>query len=61
VQWAIEILDTADANALVELAGLLGWGRSPVGRNNAPSGKTWQSRVAAVGSFGFKMTTSLWH
>jgi hypothetical protein len=35
VQWAIEILDTADANALVELAGLPGWGRSPVGRNNA--------------------------
>jgi hypothetical protein len=56
----IEILDTA--NALVELAGLLSWGWSPVGAESCPGqGKTWQDGGAAVGSFGFKVTTSLWH
>ena len=33
----------------------------PVGRNDAPSGQDWQDDAATVGSFGFKVTTSLWH
>ena len=49
-----------DADALVELAGLLGWGRSAVGTVRCPrQGKAGQSRVAAVGSIGFEVTTSL--
>jgi hypothetical protein len=29
--------------------------------NDAPSGQDWQDDAATVGSFGFKVTTSLWH
>ena len=55
----IEILDAA--NALVERwsaqLGLV----SSRSESCPGQGKTWQDGGAAVGSFGFKVTTSLWH
>jgi hypothetical protein len=61
VRRTIEILDAATRmrwlNWLVCLAGI---GLQLVG-TYPPQGKTWQDGVAAVGSFGFKVTTLLWH
>jgi hypothetical protein len=50
-----------DANALVELAGLPSWGRSPGAARCPRQGKTWQDDAATVGSLGFEVTMSLWH
>ena len=56
----IEILDTA--NALVELAGLLSWGWSPVAQNHAPvRARPGRMVVPRWDPSGFKVTMSLWH
>jgi hypothetical protein len=61
VRRAIEILDMATRMRW------LGWLVCPAGvglqlvRTMPPQAKTWQDCVAAVGSFGFEVTTSLWH
>ena len=60
-QYRSDALRCAPSATSSSLAGLLRWDRSPVGRNDAPSGQDWQDDAATVGSFGFKVTTSLWH
>ena len=60
-QYRSDALRCAPSARSSSLAGLLRWDRSPVGRNDAPSGQDWQDDAATVGSFGFKVTTSLWH
>ena len=58
---AIEILDTAMRRRWLDwLVCSVEVGLQLVG-TMPPSGMTWQDGGAAVGSFGFKVTTSLWH